>query len=627
MKNTLLKTAIFAISFSTLVIAQEPVSIRSLSLGGVIQDDWDLIYDPIELGFVNGTYIFTNLADLRAEDGNNFDENSIFNEFPIGISFNNPFMNSLNHALLLRLQNEKESEYISNGKYGMYEFESGSFSDSNNDGLYDYQTTSTGTYLNHDISRRTAFVFNNTYSLNDDSQMGLSIAYDNTFSEEDEAQTDMGLSNFGGFLDGVDGVGFDPWYGEYGSGDFGFNTSTENYNMSDEYIENSYSENGSFSTILSDHFLHFNLAYMLKLNFEYRIDLLLQNKINGKVETDDSYSGDYINYDDSSTENYEIGNISEIYKQNVEDNWKSIKIGGSIKNVFMQADHRKNDGYWKIGTILGINYGKYENSVNNDFYSNVQNVYTNSLDNDTFTESDYLTTNDIGNISGYNMEISSHFHYPVADIINFGLGFYWNFNKLERETDYTYQSQNISESVYNNSFDDYLDQIETTTMKSYSERTYIDYHYQYRIPVGIEIRMPDADLTDNDSFILRKFSFRIGTTYYSNRTVIFDKHEVQDDNPTTIIIVDGTGDVSVETEDNQFMSTSTRTEDIYGAKRFSVGLGYRHSENLSINLGGYAGSGRSDDPHPQIYYGSSGSRRYNDDEDGAFIGLSFTFKL
>ncbi len=79
MKKTILITALFIIGLATFGNAQEPTSIRSQSLGNIIQDDWDLIYDPIELRFVDGMYFFTNLADFNLDESS-FEEIGLWNE-------------------------------------------------------------------------------------------------------------------------------------------------------------------------------------------------------------------------------------------------------------------------------------------------------------------------------------------------------------------------------------------------------------------------------------------------------------------------------------------------------------------------------------------------------------------
>lgn len=46
--------------------AQEPISFRSNALGGIVDDDLDLVYDPIELQFVDGIRLYTNLSNLTS---------------------------------------------------------------------------------------------------------------------------------------------------------------------------------------------------------------------------------------------------------------------------------------------------------------------------------------------------------------------------------------------------------------------------------------------------------------------------------------------------------------------------------------------------------------------------------
>ena len=78
MKKPILFGSIFMLGFSMIVNAQEPISVRSQSLGNVIEDDWDLIYDPIELRFIDGTYFFTSLADFNF-DKDSFERDTVYN--------------------------------------------------------------------------------------------------------------------------------------------------------------------------------------------------------------------------------------------------------------------------------------------------------------------------------------------------------------------------------------------------------------------------------------------------------------------------------------------------------------------------------------------------------------------
>ena len=71
MKKVILFLSIILMSFtiifgqaSTIINVSEPQSFRSQALGGTVDDDLDLVYDPIELRFVSGIRLYTNLSNV-----------------------------------------------------------------------------------------------------------------------------------------------------------------------------------------------------------------------------------------------------------------------------------------------------------------------------------------------------------------------------------------------------------------------------------------------------------------------------------------------------------------------------------------------------------------------------------
>ena len=95
MKKIIVFTTLLIFGLAALVNAQEPISFRSNALGGIINDDLDLIYDPIELRFVgkkykligNGVYDvgekFTDLGNNSYDIGESFQDqnkNGIYDE-------------------------------------------------------------------------------------------------------------------------------------------------------------------------------------------------------------------------------------------------------------------------------------------------------------------------------------------------------------------------------------------------------------------------------------------------------------------------------------------------------------------------------------------------------------------
>ena len=111
MKKTILLATIFILGLSTVANAQEPISSRSNALGGIVNDDLDLVYDPIELQFVEGIRLYTNLSNLTGSEEQLF-ENISNDEFLIGISSKNPLLGFLWHSALVRFQNSETSNSV-----------------------------------------------------------------------------------------------------------------------------------------------------------------------------------------------------------------------------------------------------------------------------------------------------------------------------------------------------------------------------------------------------------------------------------------------------------------------------------------------------------------------------------
>jgi len=613
MKNRILSTAILLLGLSMIAIAQEPISIRSQSLGNVIEDDWDLIYDPIELGLVSGTYFFINIADfneMRNTDSINGDifnnssgyPNNFSNELPIGLAFKNPIFGFLKHAFLLRLKNSKEAENAGGGAHGEYEYNSSTYYDVDNDGLYDTKTLTSGKYINYDIERRTAFILNNNFQMGPIT-FGWELSSDHQFSEDDEPELlEMGVSYFGDLLHGISLWGWGPNYG--------FDESTTHYLMEDDYSDFTFSENGSFLTTEEDSYVKSHMAFMIDLGLELRADLINQSLLDGRIKTNDYYSGDYTKYFDAEDmQNFETGTITETYKRLIGGNGSVHKLGGSVKRVFDKRDKRKNDGFWQLGAMLGISLGKYESSSDNRLnWSKDRNYdYSDTINADSFET--YIENNlvsDVGNYNGSSMDIFGRLHVPIGKIINLGIGGFYNYKKTTRNTDYISETTTATEYIYNDTINDFQDYTFTTNSKLIADRTYETQYAAYRIPVGLEFRMPKDALTENDPFSLRNFSFRIGTTFISYHTIINDKHQITDSHPQTTTTEYGDGNININTNENYYISTSIHTENINGEKQVSAGIGYHHSENLQIDLGGYG---------------------WKKGEKVSFVGISFTVKL
>ena len=58
--------SLIVLNVTSSIYSQNMVSYRGLSLGNIIADDLDLIYDPIELQFVEGVRVYTNLSNATS---------------------------------------------------------------------------------------------------------------------------------------------------------------------------------------------------------------------------------------------------------------------------------------------------------------------------------------------------------------------------------------------------------------------------------------------------------------------------------------------------------------------------------------------------------------------------------
>ncbi len=98
---------------TSLVTPTEISSFRNNALGGIVNDDLDLIYDPVELNYVRNLHIFTNLSNLTSTNEQIFNnQNPGDNMLLFGISRENPFVPNLTHAVLFQFQKSQDPGFI-----------------------------------------------------------------------------------------------------------------------------------------------------------------------------------------------------------------------------------------------------------------------------------------------------------------------------------------------------------------------------------------------------------------------------------------------------------------------------------------------------------------------------------
>jgi hypothetical protein len=532
-------------------------SFRSIALGTIIDDDLDLVYDPIELKFVEGSRLYTNLSNLTSSNENVFD-NITDDTYLIGFSGKCPFVENLWRAVLIKFENSKTSNYVSidsdlNGwddidGYGTLTDEYTAYEDTSGDDIYD-----TITMISQEVGDFTEtnyfnFVLNHTYDLG-------SIVIG--------GRIDFSKSCFDDYTD---------YYLDYTHHDIETNfdeitmDGLEDYNYTNEFT--------TFDFLGSVLLPNIN-------GYEIRGDINFQNR-NTSWSTDDSEEDrtDLFDIDIPGLEDYEIDQAT--FNSTVEEKGNSFAVGGSIRKTFNQATERKNDGYWRLGA--GINFGSFDYK---DSEEDINTYFDKFLDPEDSLNIDYIETitgkeesADDGTNKIFGFDFFFRLNYPLDEKVYFGIGGHLDHNTANRETDYTESIENIENYEILDEEATADDYTITETYGYTADRTYERSQTILTLPVGIEYKF-----TNNN-----KWAGRFGAIFRNVFTTINDAKQITNAEPfiTETELGDGTTDVVIE--DNIYESTSEHNSSAYSDTDFYYGLGFQPTDRLQIDLLGYFGS-------------------------------------
>lgn len=601
MKNILAIILLTCLISTTL--AQEPQSMRYLASSGVFTDTWEDVYDPISLNNIERFYFFTNFADFSYSFNDNFgqlSENSetrLFEEFPFGIAFTNPFKENIKHAFFVRFRNSLTPELTENGNMGEYEESNTLYGDSNNDGIIDEKSITYTKEENYqDNDKLVDFIWNNNIEM-DNYSLGFKISLFNYKEELDNAQERMGLFNFGGY-DYLDG---------FNSGSNQLDTYGELYDIDEDDYKHRYSEKGNFSTKLEEKKMNFMFSLEKNSNLfvddnNLRFDLAFNIVKSLSRDTNDSYYGSYEDIIVPDTlVNY--GMITDDYKRKINMSTKKISFVSSMNK---EIDSRFNGeyGFWEIGFSTGYLQGEKENSWKKHLISAEKVDSLNSTEY-TITElqNNYSLSDENGDISAF--DFSSYFlmNLPLNKTANFGYGLTYNYTYSIGEFDLEEKLENVEENYMGQEIDTSSEYQITETQYFSGEKETIITNNEFVIPIALEFKIPTNHISSNDGFGIRNFLFRLGSTFIYDFITTENTYNSIDNQINFRIIEYGDG--SVEEDHIAFNELSSNKEIITQAtssKIFTGGIGYEHSENVNIDLGG----------------------KYNYQTEDYFIGLSFT---
>jgi hypothetical protein len=556
MKKIIMITALTLLLFS--MANAQVASFRSMALGTIIDDDLDLVYDPIELKFVEGSRLYTNLSNLTSSNENVFD-NVTDDTYLIGFSTKNPFVENLWNAILIKFENSKTSNYVTidsdlNGSndidgFGTLIDEYTAYEDTSGDDIYD-----TITMISQEVSDFTEtnsfnFVLNNTY--------------------------DLGSMVLGGRINFSKSC-YDDYTDYYL--DFTHHQIEENYDdMTMDGLEDLNNTN-EFST-----FDFLGSVLLPNVNgYEIRGDINFQNH-NSSWSDDDSEElrTDDLDPDIVGYEDYVIDQATFISTN--EEKGNSFAIGGSIRKTFNQASERKNDGYWRFGA--GINFGSFDYKDSDEDINIYTEKYFDGLDT---LLTDYIEiiketekSIDDGTNEKFGFDISFKLNYPLDEKVYFGIGGHLDHNTANRETDYTESIENVEDYEILDEEATADDYTITETYGYTADRTYERSQTILTLPVGIEYKF-----TNNN-----KWAGRFGAIFRNVFTTINDAKQITNAEPfiTKTVLGDGTPPVVV-IEDNIYESTSEHNSSAYSDTDFYYGIGFQPTNKMQIDLLGYFGT-------------------------------------
>ena len=558
---------LIVLNVTSSIHSQNMVSYRGLSLGNIIADDLDLIYDPIELQFVEGVRVYTNLSNATSGEEKLFG-NSSDDQFLFGISAEGPFLNFIHHSFLIKFQKSEIPNSISidsdldgyNDSYGTGSLtnEYNAFYDSNGDGIFDLRQINSQNKSDITKNDDYSFILNNSFELWFFS-MGVKLSLGDFENSGNTSSVPLGSAN--SVLLGAN------------MGDPTFEKSLSNFLL--DIGENNFvlTENGDFQTINKSNFSRIDVSGMFEIgDFEIRGDASFSSDKNVS-ENNNMYSGQYEYFQNDSIDYEDFYSESDSYLSLIEEGGSTIGYGGSLKYIFNYQDERKNDGFWKIGFSMGLGTFDYDASILSNYLNNESRYNVSFYDENIEAETDNSTEiSDKGTKSITSYALNSSLNIPINDDVHFGIGAIVSHNETSRITLYNEEINNLLVNAFTDTaMDNY------TITENYAlvaDRNHDVSETKYILPTGLEYRLGQQN----------QFSLRVGSIFQLSSLAIKDSKEIKESDPFTWIKEYSDGTQELYMDDDIYESTSEVSKTTISSTVFTYGFGFNPMNNLQIDL-------------------------------------------
>jgi len=563
--------------------AEEPKSMRSIATDGVFDGSCEYIFDTIDLGKIDSLYIFTNLSDFNLRYNDMYGEVSessetrFLEELPLGIAFSNPFINNMKHAFFIRFSDTLiPSSYGTETEEYITEYE-----DITGDAIYDIKTiTYNKDSGNNEDNDLFDFIWNNHFQYND-FKLGFKLSSFSSHEEIDDSQTSLGVYSF-------DPMGY--IYGTY-MGTSEFDTIKKIYDAHTNELTYEIEESGDFLTTIeaNQNKYQFSMEFdneLLVKNSTLRFDLGFNSYENLSRDTNDEYYASYneIVILDTLTN---TGAITDIYKKQISLTEDNIYISTLLKKEFSDM-FESEAGFWELGLMGGYLSGDKEYCTE---YHQISERYEDAIileDREYYASDEYRKYGENGDFDGFNLATHYRINLPLNQYAAFGLGGYYNYSRKNFTLAYESELLNVNSLQYGLEMNEIDDYVITETEYLSADKESIQQNSCFRLPIALEFKMPDSDLSPNDVFGLRNFVFRLGSTFILSSENIENTYNVVEKLPNFMVTEYGDGSIDEEHDsENTFTSEKNINKRTESAKRFSAGIGYKHSQNVSIDLGAY----------------------------------------
>ncbi len=559
---------------------EAPKSFRNEATGSALLDDLDLVYDPIELSFVDSVRLFTNLSNLVSTEEAFMDQKSD-NTLLFGISLPNPFYKKMHTSILVtynhhtlprdvRLDRDMDGYFDVTGE-GHLEDNFVAYKDVDNDGIFDRKNRLDQEISNNITNRRHLVLLTGSLPLTN-LVIGGRVGIGETVTETGLSPAALGKRFEYGF--GVDADA--P----------SFSRQMRLMDLAADSTLDHFDEKGEFNTLETANFIGFAASAMTQLGMpwgqtEARIDVGFKSSTD-EMRSDNLYSFAKNNFPVETA----FYKNSDQYIQTNETKTNHISVGASLKRIFATGTERRYDGFWRITARYSHGFGDWEESekrprfekslaprelltipisYDSNFTELIERENSAFIDDGTFTQKAVL--------------LAANAQMPLNNKVTLGIGV--ACQRHSYHCDSNLENFSETQTLY-----EVLD--DTATVEDFKENAGYSLSYDHNkktrrnileVPVGLEYAF-----TNNN-----KWRIRFGALFSMRQVILYDTKNVKHTHPYTIRSETGDGRVTVDIDlsNSEYASAGERRENISTRTLYTYGLGFYPTSNLQVDLLGF----------------------------------------